>query len=477
MRRLFLLLVPTVFVFAACDPGTDLGEDPEESTWDVIQARILQPKCAEACHAAGTTHAEASGLVLTADVAYEQLVGEPPTNSAARNAGLLRVHSSPSTDLYQSYLWVKINAPEQDRLYKDTPEFGSLMPLGTPPLTYGELNYIRRWLLAGAPKDGVVADEIVLTDTATYRQQHYEPLPELAFEEGISLRLEPFEVAPNFEREFFVRDPYTLDQDRLIKRSTMSMRPGSHHFIAYTFSDRTPANRLPLKGQVRDLRQPNGALNGGVFQQMQYHEFFSGTQWPRMDYRFPDGVALHVHEGTTFDMNSHYVNLTSEPAIGEVQVNLEFAQPGEVQHVAHVLNLNNTEFELPARKVTTVSRTFRANERLNVFTLFSHAHKHMIEFRVEISGGARDGEMVYLATDYEHPPILEISPPLVIEEGQGLRLVTTYNNWTDETKRFGFLSTDEMMILFGYYYTDAGKGWEPGPGGPFTPVSGMATSR
>mgnify|MGYP001310235109 CR=1 FL=1 len=35
---------------------------------------------------------------------------------------------------------------------------------------------------------------------------------------------------------------------------------------------------------------------------------------------------------------------------------------------------------------------------------------------------------------------------------QGLTIEATYNNWTDETLEFGFLSTDEMMILFGYYY-------------------------
>jgi len=33
-------------------------------------------------------------------------------------------------------------------------------------------------------------------------------------------------------------------------------------------------------------------------------------------------------------------------------------------------------------------------------------------------------------------------------------LNATYDNWTDKTLRFGLLGEDEMMILFGYYYTD-----------------------
>ncbi len=76
------------------------------------------------------------------------------------------------------------------------------------------------------------------------------------------------------------------------------------------------------------------------------------------------------------------------------------------------------------------------------------------EFRVFIDGGPRNGELVYIAYDWQHPPILELDPPLVLEPGQGLRLEATYNNWTDRTLHFGLLSVDEMMILAGAFYVD-----------------------
>ena len=38
--------------------------------------------------------------------------------------------------------------------------------------------------------------------------------------------------------------------------------------------------------------------------------------------------------------------------------------------------------------------------------------------------------------------------------GEGLRLIVTYNNVHNREVNFGFLSTDEMMILFGLYYED-----------------------
>ena len=73
------------------------------------------------------------------------------------------------------------------------------------------------------------------------------------------------------------------------------------------------------------------------------------------------------------------------------------------------------------------------------------------------SGGPRGRRhLVYIARDWAHPPILQIDPPLRLEALQGFKLVVTYDNWTDRTLHFGLLSQDEMMILFGYYYTDTG---------------------
>jgi len=99
-----------------------------------------------------------------------------------------------------------------------------------------------------------------------------------------------------------------------------------------------------------------------------------------------------------------------------------------------------------------VTADFRASETMNIFQLFSHSHEKSIEFRVEIAGGKRDGELLYISYDWKHPPVMKFDPPLVVKRGEKIRLKTTYNNWTDETITFGLRSTDEMMILFGAYY-------------------------
>jgi hypothetical protein len=85
--------------------------------------------------------------------------------------------------------------------------------------------------------------------------------------------------------------------------------------------------------------------------------------------------------------------------------------------------------------------------------MWSHSHEHTLEFRIEGVGGEHDGELLYWTNDWEHPPLLELDPPLTFEAGDQVRLVTTYNNWTNQLIEFGPLSSDEMQFMF-YIYTD-----------------------
>ncbi|MDQ7054874.1 MAG: T9SS type A sorting domain-containing protein [candidate division KSB1 bacterium] len=427
----------------------------QNDTYTLIQQSIFNRYCVS-CHQPGTSFARQSGLVLTADSSYAQLVNVPPKNSAAREDGLFRVSNEGLAGLYKSFLWEKVNAPDQEHFYSDHPYYGAIMPLGGPALTNGELKLIREWIIAGAPRQGQVVDPAVLDDTTRYTPPEFVALEPP--QNGIQFHLGPFPVQPNFDREFFYYEPLNHNEDRFIKRIEMRLRPGSHHFILYTYRDDTPYFVMTgIETQARtyrDIRDANGNYIGANLFPMQFQQFFAGTQWPALNYHFPPGVALRLPSGKGFDLNAHYANRSSSEIQGEIYVNLHFADPSEIEHIAEVLFLNNTDIYLPPQQVTTLTKTYYTQERMHIFQLFSHAHEHMTEFRVEIAGGPRDGELIYIAYDWEHPPILEIDPPLTLEPGQGLRLITTYNNTTDRALGFGLLSSEEMMILFGYYYTD-----------------------
>ena len=455
MRKALLGSMTCLLVSACSDSSNSLEPEPQEpvatSTWDIIQTVILDKNCVE-CHVAGASFATQSDLVLTSSVAYSQLVNRAPKNPVALADGLTLVGTEGLASIDKSFLWEKINAPNQAHYFDDHPGYGALMPLGKPPLTNGELEFVLQWILAGAPAAGNVVDPDVLDNTERYEPPAFEPLPVPT--SGVQLHLGPWDVAPNFEREFFYYEPLNNDQALFVNRVDMAMRPGSHHLILYDLSDDIPEILVPDPQVFRDIRDANGNYIPSTLMITSHLNFVTGTQWPLMTYHYPPGVALRIPAGTGFDINVHYVNRSSQIIQGEIYANLHTVDSSQVEHVAERLFMNNLDINLPPQTSTTLTKTFVVDERVQIFQLFSHAHEHMTDFRVFIDGGPRDGELVYIAYDWEHPPILELNPTLTLEAGQGLRLQATYNNDTNSTINFGFLSSDEMMILFGAYYLD-----------------------
>ena len=455
IHRILIGSMTCLFASACSDGSNSLEPEPQEpevtSTWDVIQTVILDKNCVE-CHVAGASFATQSDLVLTSNVAYSQLVNRTPNNPTARADGLTLVGTEGLASAGKSFLWEKINAPNQAHYFDDHPGYGALMPLGKPPLTNGELEFVLQWILAGAPSSGNVVDLGLLDDTERYEPPEFEPLPVPT--SGVQFHLGPWDVAPNFEREFFYYEPLNNDQPLFVNRVDMAMRPGSHHLILYDLSDNIPEILVPEPQVFREIRDANGNYIPSTLMITSHLNFVTGTQWPRMTYHYPPGVAMRIPADAGFDINAHYVNRSSEIIQGEIYANLHTVDSSQVEHVAERLFMNNVDIDLPPNATTTLNKTFVVDKKVQIFQLFSHAHEHMTEFRVFIDGGPRDGELVYIAYDWEHPPILELNPTLTLEAGQGLRLQATYNNDTNSTINFGFLSSDEMMILFGAYYVD-----------------------
>ena len=425
----------------------------EGSTWDVIQHNIFGSNCAS-CHREGTGHARQSDLVLTHDEAYDELVGHLPNNTAAMGDSLLRVSTDGgAAGVSQSFLWEKINAPNEEHFYEDHPDYGQIMPIGRPPLTNGELEFVKRWIFEGAPATGAVVDEAVLEDTTRYEPPQFAPLPVPA--NGIQLHVGPFEGWPDEvnDREFLYFQPHETTEDVLVSRYEISYRPGSHHFILYNYPEgETP----PVPNVYRDYRDQDGNTNFAVALQLQSlfpFQFFIGTQVPYVDYHLPEGVALRLPPGSGFDLNAHSVNRTDEPRIGEVYVNLHTVEADEIEHVADYDNFGNFDLNLPPHQETIVSETFTFPETRHIIQMWAHAHEHMDWFRIEHVGGENDGELIYWTNDWEHPVLLQTDTPLTFEEGDQVRLVTKYTNDTDETINWGPLSSDEMQFMFYIYYT------------------------
>jgi hypothetical protein len=379
------------------------------------------------------------------------MVGVSPKNIAAKEDGLVIVSNEGGMKgLAKSFLWEKINAYDREHYLSDHPEYGQMMPPGENFLSDGQLQFVRAWIEAGAPESGIVVEEKLLLDSNRYSPPEFSPLNPP--EKGIQLHIKPFEVKANYEREFFQYTDLNIDEDIYANRIQIEMRPGSHHFIIYSFDKNISSSNLPEFDIKRDLRFDDGTMNVQTLRTMQYHAFFSGTQWPRMDYQLPPGVAFKLNSKFGVDQNSHYVNRSDSIMIGEVFTNIHTIDESEVERVANILNWSNQEILLPPKKLTTLNKTFITDSPIFIGQLFSHAHEKMTEFIVKIKGGERNGELVYWTDDWKHPPIINYDPPIQLNNGEGLELIATYDNPSDKFVTFGFLSTDEMMILFGWYF-------------------------
>ena len=416
------------------------------ASFDLMQQKILTPSCATSgCHASekDATFAQ-HGLVLAAGVAYENLVGVDPKNSDAKADGFKRVKAFASLE---SLLYHKLNISASHHSGR---QYGNPMPMGGAILPDGQIEFVRRWIEAGAPKTGNVADPSLLDDK-TLTPATYDPLPVPAAGTGFQMAIAAFDIQPNFERELFTRRMVGNTQDVYVNRYETKMRSGSHHFVAYDFRSK---NLLPTLNDIRDLRNPDNSLNILTALTMSNHVYLAGSQAQYQDYTFPAGAALLIPAGASLDLNSHFVNKTTTVMKGEAQINLYTVDKSTVKLVVQTLDLSNTNLTIPANTRVTLTKTFTVSKPRKVLTLTSHMHKLGEKFVIKIKGGRRDGEIIYTSTDWEHPDIITFKTPIELLKGEGLTSEITYNNTTSKVVNFGLTSDDEMGIIFGYYYEE-----------------------
>jgi hypothetical protein len=180
--------------------------------------------------------------------------------------------------------------------------------------------------------------------------------------------------------------------------------------------------------------------------------FLGGGTDVNSDVILPTGVAFKILPSTPVDLNAHYFNRTNFSLTGQNYLNLYTVPASAVQYEAKTLDLNNFDINIPPYSRRTFTKTFTFNTLTRVVMLTSHFHKLGESFVIKIAGGARDGEIVYTNTDWEHPLVKSFAAPIVLQPGEGLTSVVTYYNPSSLGVGFGLTSQDEMNIIFGYYY-------------------------
>jgi hypothetical protein len=443
--RVLVSLVTVLLVACKGDGGSGSSSPSAPApptSFSRIQSQLFEKSCAfSSCHAPNSS---ASTLVLTGPDVYAKLVGATPADFIARADGLKEVMpGKPDSSL----LWHKLNAFIAGHHVHD---YGAGMPSSATPLSVEQLDFVRQWIERGASATGDDVNPQLLLGTTRPDPAPYVALTPPA--NGFQLKVSPFTTKPAFEREIFVYRGVGNTSDIYVNRIQTQVRQGSHHFVLYSFNSTLPQFLVPARDQVRDIRNSDGTYNLLTVVPMEYHVFFAGAQTQTGDFTFPPGVALKLPAGSALDLNSHYVNSTQQEIVGEAEANLYTVPAAQVTSVANALFLNQTDLTIPAGRDTTIVKTFKFSTVTRVIMLTSHMHSRGQKFVIRISGGARNGEVVYSSTVWDHPDIITYATPIVLQPGEGLTSECTYRGDPNKVVRFGLTSDDAMDIVFGYWY-------------------------
>jgi hypothetical protein len=396
------------------------------ASFAMIQSHVFTPSCTQ-CH--NSTDARTNGsLNLTGDSAYANLVNALSFHPGAAGAGLgVRVMSGHPE---KSFLVSKLTGLLYDSL-------GARMPKDGHPISDGKVEFIRRWITAGAPKTGaVVADTALLNDQSEGSQAPIAVLAQPA--QGFQLHLEPFEVPAGSEREVFIYKKNPMTSLQFMSGVQISMREGSHHFILWNIDG--AAEEL-VEGAVRD-RTDDEMKRDRVF--------VNGSQTLLLNFKFPEGIAVPLPPQYGFDFNSHYVNPSSQMYHGEAYVNVNTIDASKVQHQATPFLWADTDFQIPGltASYTRKYKWPKFTKLTHMLLLSSHAHKRMLSFKIYKNGPT--GELIYSSEDWHEPPVETLS--FDFQPGEQLYSETTWANETTRPIRFGYTTEDEMNVIFGYYW-------------------------
>lgn len=432
-KRILLLALLTVAPALRATPtrAEDCSGGTFDSTFALIQKAVFENHgcTSQVCH--GSPGAPGGGgLDLRPEVAHENLVDTDATTVSGwkrlvpgrREASLLFINLAAGTDPAGT------RAPLR------------AMPVGYPPLTADELDAVRRWIEAGAPKEGVVPGTAELLDACLPPPEplSIKPLAPPEPGAGVQLRMPRVELRPESEHEVCFAMHYDISEQVpaafrsadgrsfRYKASEVRQDPQSHHLIVSTYTgDTAPGDAVwgPFRCRGGDRHGETCPPTDRAFcgsglcaadpvsaaacigygppdaQVGIANAGFVGAQEAGSASQLPPGVYAEAPLAGMLIFDSHAFNLTDKPGKIEAWMNFEFAPPEEQLVPLHVIFDTRTIFKMnvPAFATEEVCSIYELPRGAHLSQLSSHAHRWMKRWRTfegawTCRGGPRAGE-------------------------------------------------------------------------------------
>jgi hypothetical protein len=457
-----------------------VSETMAQSTAERVYT-IFQTSCAfSSCHdndgPVVGLDLEGSGPNAMMEV-YDNIVGVTPSNSFAANKGYKYIEPG---DVNRSFLFRKVHDGLEPTISLEPSEGGN-MPATGGALDEEDIELIRQWILYGAPSSGEVIDVALIDEFYNNNGIQSVPSPPAppAEGEGFQIHLGPFFIDGGEEKEVFYKYNPRLEEDIEITAVDVAMGNQSHHFILYKFFGEGETLCGITPGGTSDdfspgLRGLNEASHASA-------NFLVGAQNPeRVD--LPYNTAFSWEQETVLDLNSHYINASSQVLSSDVYINVYTQDAGVAAQEMKSIMIPHLDFEIPndgEEHVLTSNVPLGVcfNQGMYLWATTSHTHQWGIDYDIyksDVTGAEIDHIFdgscfvdgvpgcVDEFYDYQHPPTRVFDDYYRLDPPDWVKHEATYINNGPEDVGFGFTSDDEMMLFFFFYVLDT-AGLTPPP--------------
>lgn len=181
--------------------------------------------------------------------------------------------------------------------------------------------------------------------------------------------------------------------------------------------------------------------------------FLAGGSDAAAQFRIPEGVAFRIKKQSVLMIQTHWINTSSRPVVGQTVFNIGVQEPDGSRQSAQLFAAYTANVKLPPRGPAKAKTECHIQQDMNLFALGGHAHEWGSHVKLSVDRAGKN-EVLYDHDWQPHyqadPPLLyfEAKAPLALHAGDVLHVECEYQNTSDAEIRF----PREMCVGMGFYF-------------------------
>jgi len=261
------------------------------------------------------------------------------------------------------------------------------------------------------------------------------------------------DIQPGTDNEYCMWSDKFLDVETDIKSTNgFQTEPPGHHTVLY----------------YTTLTQPPGTQRKCNDTDMATFRFLTGNGAEGELNSAPGNLVYRAPAGAQLVINSHYLNTTDQVMRGQSAINVNFAEPGGDYTPSGSLAFLDTAIRVP-EGTSTFETTCNVDRTYKLWFVIPHMHQWGTNITVDLIQNGETNRLFDTPWDESfafHPPEMRLDPetPLVINQGDQLKVTCQWNNDTGRVLEFGF----EMCVSYAQFIDDTGVGSVACDGGRWT---------